>query len=82
MTARELAAATGLRRETIAPELSRLVKTGELVKADRGYVLSTNDASTPAGSTSSTAAPNGSATRSPAVLALRREHDAGLRTQT
>ena len=37
MTAGELAAATGLRREKIAPELTKLVEAGELVKADRGY---------------------------------------------
>ena len=72
MTAGELATATGLRRGTIAPELSKLVKTGELVKADRGYKTAA-----PANSTTSTATAN-SADKSPAVLALGRELDAGL----
>lgn len=53
MTAGQLATATGLPRERIAPELSKLVKTGELVKADRGY-------KTPA----SKATPNGTPRRS------------------
>ena len=49
MPAGELAAATGLRRETIAPELTKLVKVGELVKADRGYKIPLNDATATTG---------------------------------
>ena len=79
MTAGELAMATGLRRGTIAPELSKLVKTDELVKADRGYKTAAPANSTT--STTSTATANG-ADKSPAVLALGRELDAGLRTRT
>jgi biotin operon repressor len=76
MTAGQLAEATGLSRETIAPELSKLVKTGELLKADRGYKTAA-----PASSTTSTATANG-ADKSPAVLALGRELDAARRTRT
>jgi hypothetical protein len=83
MTAGELAAASGLRRQTIAPELSKLVKTGELVKADRGYRTPTSETSSRPASTSS-AAPNGNATadKPPAVRAVARELDAGLRTRS
>lgn len=81
MTAGELAAATGLRRQTIAPELSKLVKTGELVKADRGYRTPDSETSSRA---ASTAAPNGnaSADKPAAVRALAAELDAGLRTRS
>ena len=75
MTAGQLAEATGLRRGTIAPELSKLVKTGNLVKADRGYKTAA-----PASSSTSTATANG-ADKSPALLALGRDLDAGLRTR-
>jgi hypothetical protein len=81
MTAGQLAEATGLRRETIAPELSKLVKTGELVKADRGYKAPASEAA--AGSATSTATPNGNgADRPPSVRAPGRELDAGLRNRT
>lgn len=38
-TASEVATATGVGRGTVSTTLSRLVKTGEVVKADRGYRL-------------------------------------------
>jgi DNA-binding transcriptional ArsR family regulator len=39
LTAGEVAKATGLARPTISTTLSKLSKTGEVVKADRGYRL-------------------------------------------
>ncbi|MGO9958387.1 MAG: MarR family transcriptional regulator [Solirubrobacteraceae bacterium] len=39
LTASEVATATGLARPTVSTTLSRLAKTGEVVKADRGYRL-------------------------------------------
>ena len=43
LTAGEVANATGLARPTVRTTLSKLSKTGEVVKADRGYRLpSTN----------------------------------------
>jgi DNA-binding IclR family transcriptional regulator len=39
MTARELATATGLARATVSTTLSKLAKSGEVTKADRGYRL-------------------------------------------
>jgi DNA-binding transcriptional ArsR family regulator len=39
MTAGEVAAATGLGRGTVSTTLSKLTKTGEVVKAERGYAL-------------------------------------------
>jgi DNA-binding transcriptional ArsR family regulator len=45
LTAGEVATATGLARPTVSTTLSRLAKTGDVVKADRGYGLpSTGDA--------------------------------------
>jgi len=86
MTAGQLATATGLPRERIAPELSKLVKTGELVKADRGYKTPASKASPPASSATPTATPNGNppaaADKSPARTALGRELDAALRTRS
>jgi CRP-like cAMP-binding protein len=38
-TSGEVATATGITRGTVSTTLSRLVKTGEVVKAERGYVL-------------------------------------------
>ena len=81
MTASELAATTGLRRGTIAPELSKLVKIGALVKADRGYTASPSETATP----QLAAVVGRGATRrtsTPAAAALARELDAGLRTRT
>jgi len=52
MTAGEVAAATGLARGTVSTTLSKLAKSGELLKAERGYQL-------PAGS-QSRSQPNGS----------------------
>jgi sugar-specific transcriptional regulator TrmB len=40
LTAGEVAQATGLARPTVSATLSRLSKTGDVVKADRGYHLS------------------------------------------
>jgi DNA-binding transcriptional regulator GbsR (MarR family) len=37
MTASEVAAATGLDRATVSTTLSKLAKTGEVAKAERGY---------------------------------------------
>ncbi len=39
MTAGEVAAATGLPRASVSTTLSRLAKSGEVRKAERGYVL-------------------------------------------
>jgi CRP-like cAMP-binding protein len=39
MTAGEVAAATGLGRATVSTTLSKLAKTGEVSKAQRGYIL-------------------------------------------
>jgi CRP-like cAMP-binding protein len=39
LTAGEVAQATGLARPTVSTTLSRLSKTGDVVKADRGYHL-------------------------------------------
>jgi DNA-binding IclR family transcriptional regulator len=39
MTAGEVAAATGLQRPTVSTMLSRLAKSGEVLKAERGYRL-------------------------------------------
>ena len=39
LTAGEVATATGLARPTVSTTLSKLSKTGEVVKADRGYRL-------------------------------------------
>jgi CRP-like cAMP-binding protein len=39
LTASQVATATGLARPTVSTTLSRLSKTGEVVKADRGYRL-------------------------------------------
>jgi DNA-binding IclR family transcriptional regulator len=45
LTAGEVANATGLARATVSTTLSKLSKTGAVVKADRGYRLpSTNGA--------------------------------------
>jgi DNA-binding GntR family transcriptional regulator len=45
MTAGEIATATGLGRATISTTLSKLAKTGEVTKADRGYLVPKSDAS-------------------------------------
>ena len=46
LTAGEVAKATGVARPTVSTTLSKLSKTGEVVKADRGYRLpSTNGGS-------------------------------------
>jgi DNA-binding transcriptional regulator GbsR (MarR family) len=39
MTAGEVATATGLGRPTVSTTLSKLAKTGEVQKAERGYRL-------------------------------------------
>jgi biotin operon repressor len=39
MTAGEVATATGLGRASVSTTLSKLAKSGEAVKADRGYAL-------------------------------------------
>ena len=43
MTAGEVATATGLKRGTVSTTLSKCVKTGEVIKAKRGYRLPDND---------------------------------------
>jgi DNA-binding IclR family transcriptional regulator len=43
LTAGEVAKATGLARPTVSTTLSKLLKTGVVVKADRGYRLPSND---------------------------------------
>ncbi len=45
-TAGEVAKATGLARGTVSTTLSKLSKTGEVVKADRGYRLPSTDSGT------------------------------------
>jgi CRP-like cAMP-binding protein len=47
LTAGEVAAATGLARPTVSTTLSRLSKTGDVVKADRGYHLPSTQDTTP-----------------------------------
>lgn len=44
LTAGEVAQATGLARPTVSTTLSRLSKTGDVVKADRGYQLASKTA--------------------------------------
>ncbi len=54
LTAGEIAAATGLGRATISTTLSKLAKSGEVTKADRGYRVeqpATNGAADTAGAT-------------------------------
>jgi DNA-binding IclR family transcriptional regulator len=53
MTASEVASATGLGRASVSTTLSKLAKSGEVSKANRGYQLSKGGAT---GSTSSAAA--------------------------
>ena len=43
LTAGEVAKATGLVRGTVSTILSKLSKTGEVVKADRGYRLTSTN---------------------------------------
>lgn len=43
LTAGEVAQATGLARPTVSTTLSRLARSGEVTKADRGYRLPTQD---------------------------------------
>ena len=43
LTAGEVAKATGLARPTVSTTLSKLSKTGEVLKADRGYRLPATD---------------------------------------
>jgi CRP-like cAMP-binding protein len=52
MTASEVASATGLGRASVSTTLSKLAKSGEVSKADRGYQLSTGGASASTASTS------------------------------
>jgi hypothetical protein len=82
MTAGELAATTGLRRGTIAPELSKLVKIGALVKADRGYTAPPTETATPQAAPAIGRRGATRRTSAPAAAALARELDAGLRTRT
>jgi CRP-like cAMP-binding protein len=46
LTAGEVAKATGLARPTVSTTLSKLSKTGEVVKAERGYRLPSTDGGT------------------------------------
>ena len=46
LTAGEVATATGLARPTVSTTLSKLSKTGEVVKAERGYRLPSADGGT------------------------------------
>jgi CRP-like cAMP-binding protein len=46
LTASQVATATGLARPTVSTTLSRLSKTGEVVKAERGYRLPSDQAGT------------------------------------
>ncbi len=56
MTAGEIAGSTGLGRATISTTLSKLAKSGEVTKADRGYLIP-NGASAEAGATNEVGAP-------------------------
>lgn len=56
MTAGEIATATGLGRATISTTLSRLAKSGEVTKADRGYVLKGTEPAAGAAPSGTTAA--------------------------
>jgi DNA-binding IclR family transcriptional regulator len=49
MTAGEVATATGLARSTVSTTLTRLAKTGEVLKAERGYQLATPGGASEAG---------------------------------
>jgi len=53
LTAGEVAAATGLGRGTVSTTLSKLAKSGVVVKADRGYRLPDGDGAKAAASTES-----------------------------
>lgn len=48
MTAGEVATATGLNRGTVSTTLSKCVKTGEVLKAQRGYRLPERDSASSA----------------------------------
>jgi DNA-binding IclR family transcriptional regulator len=48
MTAHEVAAAAGLARGTVSTTLSKLAKSGEVLKAERGYRLPASGSSTDA----------------------------------
>jgi DNA-binding transcriptional ArsR family regulator len=54
LTAGEVAEATGLARGTVSTTLSKLSKTGEVVKADRGYRLPSTNGGTVSGATAAT----------------------------
>ena len=45
MTASEVASATGLGRASVSTTLSKLAKSGEVTKAQRGYQLSADGSS-------------------------------------
>ena len=47
MTAGQVAAKTGLARATVSTTLSKLVKSGEVEKAERGYRLAGDAPATP-----------------------------------
>jgi len=47
LTAGDVAKTTGLARSTVSTTLSKLAKSGEVVKADRGYRLSSTEGGTP-----------------------------------
>jgi CRP-like cAMP-binding protein len=50
MTAGEVAAKSGLARGTVSTTLSKLAKSGEMQKAERGYRLPSGQATTPSSS--------------------------------
>ena len=54
LTAGEVANATGLARGTVSTTLSKLSKTGDVVKADRGYRLPSTNGGTVSGAASAT----------------------------
>jgi DNA-binding transcriptional ArsR family regulator len=57
LTAGEVAKATGVARPTVSTTLSKLAKTGAIVKAERGYRLPSIDGATPS-ATEPTATPS------------------------
>ncbi len=56
MTASEVASATGLGRASVSTTLSKLAKSGEVTKAERGYQLSTTGSAATSATTRSDSA--------------------------
>jgi len=61
MTASEVASATGLGRASVSTTLSKLAKSGEVTKAQRGYQLSADGGSSSKSSGAQSAESDGGA---------------------